>query len=315
MQYRAFGIEIASSASLESLAAASAAGGGRPQATLAVATASPAHWAPGRPRRVGQIPAPPERALATADENAGGSWRLRCVGAGTHFVSKDGTEITCLPEGALAPAWERFVISQVLPLAAAVQGLELLHASAVEIDGRAYAIVGSSGAGKTSLALRLLLRGAGWITDDVLALSAESDGLRAHAGAAIAGVRHAEAERLTVAERAILGVPLGDNPKEVLLRVKPTRVPLPLAGVLFLARDSSSTLGFEPVRDPRPLLGSTFCSLVRTRDRLARALDLYARLSAETPLVRVHVPRRLDADGLAAVLIERLRRDGRAVAA
>ena len=43
---------------------------------------------------------------------------------------------------------------------------ETLHMSCVAIDGRAVLIAGRSGRGKSDLALRLLDRGAGLVSDD-----------------------------------------------------------------------------------------------------------------------------------------------------
>lgn len=56
-----------------------------------------------------------------------------------------------------------------------------LHASAVAIDGRGVLILGASGSGKSSLALRLIDRGATLIADDQVELR-ERQG-RLHAGA------------------------------------------------------------------------------------------------------------------------------------
>ena len=65
-----------------------------------------------------------------------------------------------MPDGTGPGEWQRFLIAQVLPFAAALHGLEVLHASAVTVAGRALALLGPSGAGKTSLALALCRTGA-----------------------------------------------------------------------------------------------------------------------------------------------------------
>jgi hypothetical protein len=46
-----------------------------------------------------------------------------------------------------------------------------LHGSAIEIDGKAYTIIGESGAGKSTLAAAFLEKGYKLLTDDVIALS------------------------------------------------------------------------------------------------------------------------------------------------
>ena len=62
-----------------------------------------------------------------------------------------------------------------------------LHASAVAIDGRGVLILGASGSGKSSLALRLIDRGATLIADDQVALRARDGRLHADALAPIYG--------------------------------------------------------------------------------------------------------------------------------
>ena len=56
---------------------------------------------------------------------------------GEHLISPDGLRLRCLPREAPRESWQRFLIAQVLPFAAVLKGLEVLHASAVAIDGRA----------------------------------------------------------------------------------------------------------------------------------------------------------------------------------
>ena len=52
-----------------------------------------------------------------------------------------------------------------------------LHGSAIEIDGKAYAIIGESGAGKSTLASALLNRGYKLISDDVIPISFSKDNI------------------------------------------------------------------------------------------------------------------------------------------
>lgn len=67
-------------------------------------------------------------------------------------------------------------------------GMQLVHASTVEIGGHAVMIRGPSGAGKSDLALRLIDGGATLVSDDQTELAAEGGRLFASAPAAIAGL-------------------------------------------------------------------------------------------------------------------------------
>ena len=115
---------------------------------------------------------------------------------GRHVISPDGRRLRCIPGDAYVQDWQRFLIGQVLPFAAAVNGLEVLHASAVALRSGALALLGASGAGKTSLALALSRIGAQLLADDVVALESTEGMLLAHPGAPVAGVALAEAGRL-----------------------------------------------------------------------------------------------------------------------
>ncbi len=64
---------------------------------------------------------------------------------------------------------------------------ETVHASAVAIDGRAVLITGLSGRGKSDLALRLIDRGAGLVSDDYTVVRRVAGRLVATAPANIAG--------------------------------------------------------------------------------------------------------------------------------
>jgi len=64
---------------------------------------------------------------------------------------------------------------------------EMVHASAVAIDGRAVLIGGFSGVGKSDLALRLIDRGAMLISDDYCDVRRAEGQLRASAPATILG--------------------------------------------------------------------------------------------------------------------------------
>lgn len=70
-------------------------------------------------------------------------------------------------------------LGTVMAYALELSGIAALHASAVELGGRAVAFLAASGSGKTGLALSLLERGARLLSDDILALDALGDAFSA----------------------------------------------------------------------------------------------------------------------------------------
>lgn len=211
---------------------------------------------------------------------------------GRYRVSASGAEVDCAPGELPDWLWQRFLVGQILPLAALLHGLETLHSSSVAIDGRALLLLGSSGAGKTSVALHLAGQGAVLLSDDVTAIEPDGPTVLAHPGTSLASVDVAEAERLpeTVPTRRVLGVSEG----EARLAIDDVgEEPYPIAAVYVLTRrDDARRLSFaEPDVDPAVvLLGGTFNAYHRGNDRLVTQLGACAALSESAFLRLVEVP-------------------------
>jgi hypothetical protein len=209
---------------------------------------------------------------------------------GAHLLSNDGRRLGCDPGGCPEDAWQRLVIAQVLPFAALLQGLEVFHASAVAREGVAIALVGPSGAGKTSLALELCRMGAEFLADDVVALEIRDERLVAHPGTQLAGLDHAEAERLERAGEPRREPVVAVNQRERLVRMSGAAQPSPLAALFFIDRrvQGPPIPRFEPVEDAQWLLSATFNFVLTTPERLRRLLEvcaLAARCRAERIVV------------------------------
>lgn len=257
-------------------------------------------WSPASPQRRGEVRAGDGTVMATIDSDGQAGYRLWSRGVGDYVVVPDGSEVLCAPHDHDSWHWQRFLIGQVLPLASALRGVEILHASAVIMGDSAVAFVGDSCAGKTSLAVQCVLRGARWLADDVVALEVVNGGIQAHPGAPIAGVRHSEVDGLTPAERTRLGRPIAENAKEVIFRLRGCGEAWPLHGLYLLDRHPKhAEVSFTRVTDPRFLLSSTFNFLHRPPERLAALLEICSVMDCASPTFRVSVPTTVTARELA----------------
>lgn len=303
----AFGLDLDSEMSLPFLDGAGEGGG---------------PWTTGRSLHISrgeQPPAWPDGAQLISDERgldgevifqieaADGAYRFHGPSYGSFVLSGEGTEVQGAPGEEGFAGWQRLLVAQVLPFAAALQGLEVLHAGAVVVEGEGVALSGPSGSGKTSLALALQRRGAELLADDVLAVERAGDGLLAHPGAPISGIDLAEAERLGAqGEGERTGV-LAVNAREQVARAALVPGPVPL-GALFLLdrrREGPQEPSFEAEGDPRQLLASTFNLLLASPERLAGLLDVCAHLASRR-VERVTFGAATDPDELAAAVWARL---------
>jgi hypothetical protein len=222
-------------------------------------------------------------------------WLLQARGWGAFAFDDGATLLRCAPVRIAAWRWQRYLIAQVLPWAAVVRGLEVLHASAVAVDGRAIAVTGPSQAGKSTLAAAFLATGAALVADDVLALGLAEREPVAHPGPPILSVRPATAALLP----DLSGRLLGEDELGRRLAVAGARGPLPLGAFVFLERTAEARgVTVERVRapDPRRLLASTFNFALRSPARLERLLDACAAIAAHVPVIEARAG--LDADPL-----------------
>jgi len=103
--------------------------------------------------------------------------RLTFDDTGTFDVLANDRTIVWYPgAGATDAAVRADLLGRVLALAAHAEGRLALHASAVSIQGRAVAFLGPRHAGKSTLALALVQRGARLIADDSLVVRLDGVG-------------------------------------------------------------------------------------------------------------------------------------------
>jgi len=98
-------------------------------------------------------------------------------------ISADGRQAVCAKLADVDDSsFEANLLNFVLSSSLTLRGEEPLHATVVDLGGRAVGLMGPSGAGKSTLAAFLIGQGAKLVTDDILRLTF-ADGLSfAHAG-------------------------------------------------------------------------------------------------------------------------------------
>lgn len=276
-----------------------------PQAVLELAGEEAINraWSPREPDRLLEETFEGDGPDRTIDFDQELGYRLYARHFGAAVISPDGARVRCAPPPVAEWRWQRFLVGRVLPWTALLRGREVFHASAVRLEDRAVALVAPTGGGKTSLAIQLVLRGAGFITDDVLAVERTEDGVAAHPGAALVAIRDEERDRVDPESWERLGRVLGSEGKTY---VEVDREPrsLPLGAVYFLGAHEGEAGMIQGGVDARDLLGSTFISSVASPMRLTSLLEICSVISATVPAFRVSLGDGIDAETLAGIVLE-----------
>jgi len=98
-------------------------------------------------------------------------------------ISVDGRTAICRMLGNVEQrAFEANLLNFIVSASLTLLGEETLHATVVEMGGRAVGLLGQNGAGKSTLAAYLISRGADLITDDMLRVGFEGDAILAYPG-------------------------------------------------------------------------------------------------------------------------------------
>ena len=226
---------------------------------------------------------------ATLDATPAHGYRFASDRYGGFLVAPDGTSVLCAVDGLAPWEWQLYLTAHVLPFAATLQGIEVLHASAVALEGRALAILGDSHAGKTTLAVTLAtMPGGRLVADDALAVEPRETDVLAHPGPGVVNLRDPTVELLG----GTVGNVVGRKADGVRVEVARAEAAVPLRALYFLHRGGVEEVAFEAIDpvDPRLLLLSTFVIALRTPERMISQLDACQRLAQSTAAFTLQVP-------------------------
>ena len=230
------------------------------------------------------------------------------VPGGFRFLYDDGTEFDVDRTGSeIRARWPAslsledtlvYLHGPVLGFSLRLKGVTCLHASAVVVDGRVVAIVGSGGMGKSTTAAMLARRGFAVQTDDLLALTERRPGFCVQPGLPRVLLWPESAE-------ALWGDP------EALPRVVPTwpklfldlcqdgyrfsGKPLPLGAIYVLGerreRESGTTIEvLGGTRALAHLVANTYANYLLDAAMRAQELETLGRLISCTPVRMLRAP-------------------------
>lgn len=216
-------------------------------------------------------------------------------------ISAGAASLTVDAPGEQESLWQRFMLDTALFSASHLAGHELLHGTGLAHEGGVLAILAGSGAGKTSLALALLARGAALVADDVLAIDRAGGAMVVHPGPPVMNVPRSAAAGLE-------GERLADVGDEVWMSVRRfAREPLPMRALVLLRRDGDGPARAEPLAlTPLDLLPHGV-GFVATRERERERFELLADVAATVPAMTLTAAPSVPAAELADELLRAVR--------
>jgi len=191
-----------------------------------------------------------------------------------------------------------YLLGPVMGFVLRLHGVVCLHASAVALGDRAFAIAGLPGAGKSTTAAAFASVGFPVLSDDIVALADQGTQFLVQPGYPRVNLWPDSVRRLFGAEDALPRItptwdkrylPLGQNGHHF------ASSPLPLGAIYMLdSRESSLT---APVIEEVPgkeafmvLVANTYVNYLLDQEMRRTEFDVLGRVVSEIPIRRVHPP-------------------------
>ncbi len=216
---------------------------------------------------------------------------------GTEFIfNRQCTQVWATwPEGLTLEDTAIYLLGPVLGILLYLRGITCLHASAVEIDGAVVAMVGDSGAGKSTTAAAFAHLGYRVLSDDVVTLNEQGNEFIVHPAYPYIRLWPSSVELLYGKPDALpLLTPTWD--KHCLHLIdrghKFSTEPLPLDAIYLLGdRSSSPSAPYIEAVPPNEslinLVANTYANRVLDKQGRAREFELLGRLRNRLPVRRV----------------------------
>jgi hypothetical protein len=227
-----------------------------------------------------------------------GHHRVSYADGAAFAVDASATEIYGVSRGSLTlDDLLVYLQGPVLGLVLRLRGVTCLHASAAVVDGRAVAVVGRGGIGKSTTAAVFARRGLPVLTDDVLALVDRGEAFDAQPGLPRV-LLWPEAVRALFGDAEALPRIVGGWDKRYLDLTRPGYrfgVPAPLGAIYVLGERLSGGAAPEIVATRgamalKALLAHTYANDLLADAQRARELDVLGRLGTHVPVRLVRAP-------------------------
>lgn len=214
-----------------------------------------------------------------------------------------------LSDGDIAP----FLLGPALGIVLRLRGVTCLHASAVNIRGRAIAFVGAPGAGKSTIAAVFARKGHSVLTDDIVAIGKRDAVFIAHPGYPFLNLLPDSIALLS--GRVATSGPLPNPVEKIQVRVDERddgfqEEALPLAAIYFLAKrsDAASATFVSPISSHEALIAlasNSYANRMLDAEMRVREFRTLGDLARSTPVRRLTAPARLpDVNGFYRTICE-----------
>ncbi len=225
-----------------------------------------------------------------------GFFRFRYSDGTEFFLAESGDEVWARwPDSSTPEDTATYLLGPVFGFLLRLRGMTCLHASAVAIGGRAIALVGAAGAGKSTAAAAFARLGHPVLSEDVVALSDLGDSLLVQPGYPLIRLWPESVRALYGVEDAL--PPLTPNWDKRCLDLTRNgfrfqRQPLPLAAVYVLDRRSDEPVApfVESLTSQSGLItlvANTYANYLLDREMRAKEFELLGRLVKSLPLRRL----------------------------
>lgn len=228
---------------------------------------------------------------------AGGEYLRLLYADGTEFIfDRRATEIwVTWPQEQTLEDMATYLLGPVLGIVLRLRGVTCLHASAVVVDGRAVALVGASGAGKSTTAAAFAKAGYKVLADDIVALDERSGAFWVRPAYPRIRLWDSSVEALYGSTEALpLLTPTWDKRYLDLLNGSQQfqSEPLPLAAVYLLdERSAESNAPFvETLPDNQKvmtLVANTYANYLLDKSMRAAEFALLGRLCQQIPFRKI----------------------------